>query len=599
MSKNSENLIIPPSHAIRSLRDSGYKNTAHALAELIDNSIQAKATDVELICVETYVDQKSSSRKRLTKIATLDNGSGMNKATLFMALQFGNGTHLNDRSGIGRFGMGLPNSSISQCRRLDVWTWMNGPDNALHSYLDVDEIESGVLNVVPEPSGSPVPKEWRDNSEILTKTGTLVVWSRFEEHRLSWRGAAATIRNTEEIVGRMYRKFICEGDAKIHFTTISADESIERQAARVNDPMYLMNNSMTPRPFNEEPMFQPWGKGEEKFNVNYDGKDQTIIVRFSWAKTETLATDGKNRGNSDYGKHAGKNAGLSIVRERRELELDKSWTSDYDPRDRWWGVEIEFPAKLDEIFGVTNNKQNANTFSRLARYDWTSEAERGESLSSFCERLKEEGDPKGYLLFVVDYINEQIKALREKVAQQARGTRTARRHDNVAADRATREFIKRRESGHGIPSDSEKLTEKSLPKFVESLKQAGYEDEIAKKIAEGTLSRDRKVEFLEGEIEGHAFFTVKKVAGGVTTVTFNTSHPFHKELLEVIEPPSEGEDNSKPLQRITTASYVLKIVFAAWARYEIEETQDSEKLVEFRYEWGKMVKEFLTDGVGV
>src|SRR3546814_17186215 len=81
-------------------------------------------------------------RARMTEIAVIDNGEGMTSEVLTMALEFGNGMRLADRSGIGRFGMGLPNASISQCRRLDVWTWQAGPDNAVHSYLDVDDIRS-------------------------------------------------------------------------------------------------------------------------------------------------------------------------------------------------------------------------------------------------------------------------------------------------------------------------------------------------------------------------------------------------------------------------------------------------------------------------
>ena len=34
--------IIPPELAVKAMRDSGYKNTAYALAELIDNSVQAQ-----------------------------------------------------------------------------------------------------------------------------------------------------------------------------------------------------------------------------------------------------------------------------------------------------------------------------------------------------------------------------------------------------------------------------------------------------------------------------------------------------------------------------------------------------------------------------
>lgn len=35
-----KNSIVPVSLVVKSLRDSGYKNTAFAIAELIDNSLQ-------------------------------------------------------------------------------------------------------------------------------------------------------------------------------------------------------------------------------------------------------------------------------------------------------------------------------------------------------------------------------------------------------------------------------------------------------------------------------------------------------------------------------------------------------------------------------
>ena len=41
--------IIPLRLAITAMRDSGYKNTAYALAELIDNAVQADATTVEVM----------------------------------------------------------------------------------------------------------------------------------------------------------------------------------------------------------------------------------------------------------------------------------------------------------------------------------------------------------------------------------------------------------------------------------------------------------------------------------------------------------------------------------------------------------------------
>ncbi len=47
-----EGEIIPPELAVRAMRDSGYRNTAYALAELIDNSAQAKASSIDVICLQ-------------------------------------------------------------------------------------------------------------------------------------------------------------------------------------------------------------------------------------------------------------------------------------------------------------------------------------------------------------------------------------------------------------------------------------------------------------------------------------------------------------------------------------------------------------------
>jgi len=111
--ENTDFNIVPASLAVKAMRDSGYKNAAYAIAELVDNAVQATATVVEILCQEEEELVQQRTRIRLKKIAVIDNGKGMNAVELRRALQFGNGGRLNDRSGMGRFGMGLPNSSIS------------------------------------------------------------------------------------------------------------------------------------------------------------------------------------------------------------------------------------------------------------------------------------------------------------------------------------------------------------------------------------------------------------------------------------------------------------------------------------------------------
>ena len=131
--------IVSAKLTIEAMRDSGYKDTDHALAELIDNSVEAGADLIEVIAVETPPDpNRSYARARVSEIAVVDNGEGMDRTTLRRALKFGDGTRLDRSSrGIGRFGVGLPQSSISQCTRVDIWTWQNSAVNAFHCYLDL------------------------------------------------------------------------------------------------------------------------------------------------------------------------------------------------------------------------------------------------------------------------------------------------------------------------------------------------------------------------------------------------------------------------------------------------------------------------------
>ncbi len=190
---NNPHDIVPAHLAVQAMRDNGYKNAAYAIAELMDNAIQAGATKVELLCGEKKELAAKRVSSRIFQIAVLDNGSGMDASVLRMALQFGNGTNLTEdkQTGIGKFGMGLPSSSISQCERVDVWSWQNGSDNALHSYLDLDEIRAKRLTEVPEPHSDKVPELWKQVSKGLDKSGTLVVWSKID--RCIWKTAKTII----------------------------------------------------------------------------------------------------------------------------------------------------------------------------------------------------------------------------------------------------------------------------------------------------------------------------------------------------------------------------------------------------------------------
>lgn len=263
--------IVPTHLAVQAMRDNGYKNAAYAIAELMDNAIQVGASQVELLCGERKQQVEGRKRSRIEQIAVLDNGRGMDANVLRLALQFGNGTYLDQdkHTGIGRFGMGLPSSSISQCQRVNVWSWQNGIENALHSYLDLDEIKNRRLTEVPEPTARPIPMTWTKIGQKFGDSGTLVVWSKID--RCMWRTGKAIIDNSQFVIGRMYRKFINRDEVKIRMLAFDLDalyDIIIEKYALPNDPGYLIEKTSCPQPYDNQAMFRPW-EGDTSYEATY------------------------------------------------------------------------------------------------------------------------------------------------------------------------------------------------------------------------------------------------------------------------------------------------------------------------------------------
>lgn len=581
----------------RALRDSGYKNTAYAVAELIDNAIQAAANNVEVFFFEKNVLVHERERKRLSQIAVLDNGHGMGIDVLRLSLMFGNGTRLEDRSGIGRFGMGLPNASFSQARRVEVWSWVNGPTNALMTYIDIDEIMANKIDEVPIPLHTDLPQEIIDLAHHQLKdTGTLILWSNLDDERLTWKTAKSTLQYTEELIGRIHRKFLAQN--KLNIRLIAYDPSgqaIVDANAKPNDPLYLMQQTNTPQPFDKTPMFDLWG--EEKITVTWKGENSDVIIRTSLAKPETVTPHPIERGSTPYGKHAARNLGVSLVRAGRELSLDPSWANSYDPVERWWGCEIEFSPHLDEVFGVTINKQAATLWGEFAQLDFSVLAEDGETSSAqISARLKSEGDPRGILLELSEVIKQQLRLIRKQLSNQTKWRRTkdVRHEDAPLADEVASDKFRTRATERPAPQDSEVFDETARQKLVEDLvTNKHYPQDIAEDIATAVWKRDLKVNFIEADFDGFAFFKVEEKPGGVAQVIINSQHLFFDKLYKILQ---EGTDSDDANTEIKEAKLALQLLFAAWARYEREATEKERgNLRIVREDWGRMVSYFLQE----
>ena len=107
------------------------------------------------------------------------------------------------------------------------------------------------------------------------------------------------------------------------------------------------------------------------------------------------------------------------------------------------------------------------------------------------------------------------------------------------------------------------------------------------------VTNKRKVVFLTKAMEGYAFFSVEHKQGSLTAVVFNTNHPFYQQLIESLQPNIGDETDSELLDRVNKAADTIELLFAAWARYEMEEMRLQSRLFETRQEWGKMARFFL------
>ena len=293
--------IMDPPMTVRAMRDSGYKSTTHALAELIDNSIESHATVIEVFGVSRRNDR--TGRYTLTELAVLDNGEGMDQDTLRGSLRYGHGTR-RQRRGIGRFGLGLPNSSMSQARRVDVWSWQSGAPNALHTRLSLDEVTGGASEI-PEPTRQEIPSIYRDASRnVFSDSGTLVVWSDLD--RVEWKQASTTFKHTESLIGRIYRRFLSRQSERLHpddrrgaeigsrrtitlipmredgdVTEVQEGDIVE---VRPNDPLYLMTGTSCPEIFGPGPMFAELETSPFVVPVRYKGQNLEVRVRASYAR---------------------------------------------------------------------------------------------------------------------------------------------------------------------------------------------------------------------------------------------------------------------------------------------------------------------------
>ena len=163
-------VVLPPKAAalFESMRDLGYSLEA-AVADIIDNSISAKASKVDI-----FIDVLNSG----AKLAIIDDGFGMDEKELIKAMRHGSKNPRTPRSkdDLGRFGMGLKTATFSQCTKLTVISFKGGTKSgAVWDLKLVSDRDDWIICLLNGNEIEALPYVDR-----LDREGTLVLWENLD-----------------------------------------------------------------------------------------------------------------------------------------------------------------------------------------------------------------------------------------------------------------------------------------------------------------------------------------------------------------------------------------------------------------------------------
>ena len=310
---------------IESMRSLGYSFPA-AIADLLDNSISAKARNIDII----------STPGMEPSLVILDDGNGMTENELCEAMRYGSSNPLETRreDDLGRFGLGMKAASLSQCRKLIVVSKKEGKVSAYSWDLDyVIDSESWMLMGFTEEEMLQFPHI----DQLLDKEhGTYIYLSEFDRIKEGTGNLSETFNKClDDMINHLalvFHRFIDEG-------LIIRVNQLELEA---RDP-FLSYHRVTQR------------KRESSFRIN---NEKITLKPFILPHLSKLSQDdldkvgGKDRLRSEQGFYVYRNKRLIIwgtwFRLERKDELNKLAR-----------VMVDIPNSLDYMLSIDIKKSAA------------------------------------------------------------------------------------------------------------------------------------------------------------------------------------------------------------------------------------------------
>jgi hypothetical protein len=485
---------------IRGIRDIGYKHTGSALAELGDNGLQAGAQNIHVAF------EANKSGAKVTALAVIDDGHGMIPDMIRFSVMWG-GTHReNDRDGIGRYGYGLPSASVSQGKRFTVYSCPRGGKGFYAVTVDVDAISEGKYTdetgeiVIPDAEPAKLPKFVQDHITAQfpggkLEHGTVVVIEKLD--KVSHNSVNGLRNHLLEFFGVTYQKLLRNAQ-------IVVDDTILEPI----DPLFI-----TPG-FRFYDIDADRAQALEPVRVEVkteDGKELKGVmeVRFSYMPASFGSLDktklavGKNQ-NARF--HVMKEYnGILFYRMGRFLDCVRHTPlHTFQNNDRYFKIEVDFPAVLDEHFNVSTSKQRVDVSDKI----W--------------DKLKEAGIVKAIATLSGKYTAEKNKMKAEEDQKGPEGKR--------ASEEAMEETAKAiRPPAPEVQQRQEERGEEQIKRVAE--KRAVDTGQPVERVEEQLRLelKGHRYKLAHENVPGAPFFRVYQL-GGTMMMALNTAHRFYSEL---------------------------------------------------------------------
>lgn len=326
-----------------SLRDIGY-DFVSAIADLIDNSISAGATDIS---VEIEFAGEDST------VFIADNGCGLDARGMTEALRFGS-RRAYESGDLGRYGLGLKTASLSQARCVTIISRSAERKRSRRQSLDLDliaEFDDWVLAENPRDHAVV-----RSEEMLGTGTGTVVVWQNLDRVLPAAGAQGGWAKRRFEVLAAKTKRHL----AMVFHRFLAGENNASRISIRVNgdkvnawDPFVRHEPGTQQLPTQQFELESAAGVGAVEL------RRYILPGKSTFSSLEAFE-------NAAGPLNWNRQQGLYVYRENRLVQWG-SWagTRGIDEHTKLARASLDFTSTLDEVFNINVAKMRVSVPAQL------------------------------------------------------------------------------------------------------------------------------------------------------------------------------------------------------------------------------------------